>query len=486
MNRMGSSPLNQSGPSRWRRIGWAVGGLTLIGLCIALYGIAPLFPHETDSQSRPIELFVTLAVAAGAAYLLAMLLLWRAQPMGRRWGGWIVLVGLGMRAILFISTPMLEVDYYRYQWDGAVVARGISPYLWTPGQARESNAPQPLIDLAQQAPDDPPVLYRIRYPGQRSMYPPVSELAFGAAHRLMPWNRQGLRAVFLLFDAMAALLIVLALRRLGRPVEWVAVYWWCPITVIWFINGIHFDPIVICCAAAAVTLLLHRWIVLAYAVLALAIGAKLWPIIFVPLFLRYTWANRRATFLGLLTLGALAALMFVPYVQHHLGPHSGFLRFVRMPRSGSAHVEPLIEMWQHLCPMLDLEIRHAPHYAHLTLGALLSGWVVALSIRPIRDARHLVWRCTLAVSGLFLLSPMQFPWYYGWVAAFLALRPWWPMLLYTLLLPLSLMQETHPIVPWLQHAPVWVMLAADYAFRHRHVIAPTHTADHRLSSKEKA
>ncbi|TVS21020.1 MAG: hypothetical protein EA424_01035 [Planctomycetaceae bacterium] len=57
-------------------------------------------------------------------YLLAIHRGRRDDSMPTRWPtfGWVIVVGLGMRALMMPSTPMLETDFYRYLWDGAVLA----------------------------------------------------------------------------------------------------------------------------------------------------------------------------------------------------------------------------------------------------------------------------------------------------------------------------------------------------------------------------
>ncbi len=482
MHRMGEPSQNHAGPPRWRKVAWAMLGLTLIGLFIALFGIAPRFERDAPDSSPPIALAIVIWASAGGVYLASLMLLWRSPPIGWRGVLWIGLVGLAIRALMFFSPTVFEADHHRYLWDGAVVAQGISPYLWSPMQAREGIAPQPLVELAEQAPGEPSILYRIDAPWHHSKSPPVAGLAFAVAHRIAPWHPLSLRGLFLAFDTLAAVMIALALVRLGRPVEWVAVYWWCPITAKAFINGIHFDPIVIGLAMTAVVLLLHRWIVLAYAMLALAIGAKLWPALLIPLFLRYTWPNRRATAIGLVGLLSLSALMFVPYILQQQGEASGLLRYLSPGQANAAHVQPLGDLWRWLCGVFGWPTRHAPYLVRLTLGAAVGLWILWLSARPIRDGHELIWRCLLAVGGLFLLSPVQAPWYYGWVLALLALRPWWPLLAYAVLLPLHHATDLHPQAVWLVHAPVWVMLIADYAYCHRAAAHPHSAARAPLQS----
>ncbi|RMF61844.1 MAG: hypothetical protein D6748_00750, partial [Calditrichaeota bacterium] len=46
----------------------------------------------------------------------------------------ILLLGLVVRVLMFFSSPILEDDYYRYLWDGAVSANGFNPYQYSPAE----------------------------------------------------------------------------------------------------------------------------------------------------------------------------------------------------------------------------------------------------------------------------------------------------------------------------------------------------------------
>ena len=74
-------------------------------------------------------------------------------------------------------------------------------------------------------------------------------------------------------------------------------------------------------------------------------------------------------------------------------------------------------------------------------------------------------------ATLFLLSPVQFPWYFLWVLPLLALRPVPGLLLATVTLPLYyaafyfLARDTYAVftgvIVWFIWVPVWAMLLFD-------------------------
>ncbi|MGD8779206.1 MAG: hypothetical protein PVH88_09635 [Ignavibacteria bacterium] len=50
----------------------------------------------------------------------------------KKWLPAIIIFGLVVRIILTPTFPVLEDDFYRYLWDGAVTANGINPYEHAP------------------------------------------------------------------------------------------------------------------------------------------------------------------------------------------------------------------------------------------------------------------------------------------------------------------------------------------------------------------
>jgi len=85
----------------------------------------------------------------------------------------VIALGLAMRMPMFVSTPMLEDDHYRYLWDGGVLANGFNPYRFSPRDVTQGAFPGIPDKLRQLAKDASPVPERINYPYLRTIYPPV-------------------------------------------------------------------------------------------------------------------------------------------------------------------------------------------------------------------------------------------------------------------------------------------------------------------------
>jgi hypothetical protein len=236
------------------------------------------------------------------------------------------------RGLSLCSWPILEIDIYRYIWDGHVALEGVSPYRYSPGQVLAADADSDLpadlgrlVDLRDQTPALHTILARIHYNELPTIYPPVSQAVFAATAFLIP-NHSGvldqivaMKIALVLFD-LATLAVVIALLRLtGMHVGWAVAYGWCPLVIKEIANTGHLDSIAVFLTVLALYLLARMvaesvsnkpTAVLAVGsalVLALAVGAKLYPLVLAPLFAAGWFRWRAATGTVALALAFLAA-----------------------------------------------------------------------------------------------------------------------------------------------------------------------------------
>ena len=84
----------------------------------------------------------------------------------------LVAVGVFARLVFFVAEPNLSQDFYRFLWDGRLLAQGLSPYLLTPDQwVAQGNIP---INQSTQLLEGMGSLSRAHY----SNYPPVNQFFF--------------------------------------------------------------------------------------------------------------------------------------------------------------------------------------------------------------------------------------------------------------------------------------------------------------------
>lgn len=453
-------------PPNWKGLN-GIAALGLIACCVFLLLLSPRFVYGGDYLERPVLEAAATLLAAGAIYLLWIRRLVRNEST-RHTFATVVVVGAIMRAVLSFSTPILEDDYHRYLWDGAVAANGFNPYAYVPFDVlvQAEGVPEPLSDLGARSGE---VLERVNHPHLGTVYPPVAQAAFTAAYWLRPWSFGAWRAVVSLLDIGVLLLLVALLRTANQPVVWSGIYWCNPLLVKEFYNSAHMDVVVIPLLLAALFAAIKRWPIRSAALLSLAFATKLWPIVLLPLLLRPYLARPRTIVAAMGVFAGFAALLFLPVLPaFELGERSGFLAYGESWQMNDALFMTLLWIVDGVVNLLGGAEAVAERLARLLALAIVACVVAWTSYSAWTTENDLFRRCLVVVAAVFLLSPTQFPWYFLWLLPLLALYPNWPLLLFTPLLALYYMRfyfvyhDSAAIfdryIVWIEFVPVWLLL----------------------------
>ena len=235
----------------------------------------------------------------------------------------IVCIALGLRGVALVTSPILEIDYYRYLWDGKVLAEGVSPYAYSPAQildadkANPDEAYQRVVSLSLKSESNHEILNRIHFAKHTTIYPPVSQFVFAAAMKWFPAGASAkahvvwMKLVLVVFDLLTIVLVLKLLVDCGFSPGWLIAYAWNPLVIKEVANSGHLDSIAVFFVVAAVFVAAKslrkaqetrgQWqLWVSASSLALGFGAKLFPIILLPLFVvvfsKVRW-HRGAVFL---------------------------------------------------------------------------------------------------------------------------------------------------------------------------------------------
>lgn len=420
----------------------------------------------THASTQTLARVLPLVALLGVPGLLAVLAVpaWlRLQPTAIVFWS-MVAVGLLMRLVWYGAPAPLEDDFYRYMWDGAVVAAGYNPYALSPGEAAAGNGLSlALAPLARRATD---VLARVNFPEMTSIYPGFAQLAFAVAHVLAPFKLDGLRVVFLLAD-MAALWALLAIAKdLGRSPLIAALYWLNPL-VVWSSHAtVHSDALL---PPLLLGTCLFAWRgrdVLSAALLAAAVGVKIWPVLLAPLLGRHMWERRRNMVAPALVFGLLSGLLLLPLGLSALeGMRSGLVAYSDDWWNNNAAYSWVSYGVYHLFGESRLALRLLRFATAIGVGLL----ALHLARRPLQSLDELLAAAMAIAAVLFYVSPAEFPWYALWFLGFAAALACRPLLLasatlaiYYCVFPLSAQGQlvVHSYYVAALHAlPVWAWLA---------------------------
>ena len=381
--------------------------------------LAPQFRFGTTTETHPYTAFAGALMLAGFAWMALLWILPRLKHP-KRWALAAIALGLVFRAISFGDVSIYEDDWARYLWDGALVADGQNPYVHAPADIGADHVLAPDSEAGQRT------LARINNPSLTTIYPPTAQAAFATAHIAAPFSLDGLRALWLLSDAIAMALMMGALAAWGRSSVWVVLYALNPLLIVTGFNSAHMDVLLTPFLMGALWLAapsarsLWRGLGTSY-LLALAVGVKLWPLILAPVLLR-PWRDRFPLYLALGTFtGALSLLLVWPMLGA-LGANSGLEAYATGWRNSAF-----------LFRGLETVFGATGGRVLVALAVCLLALALGLFTKHERDIPT---DALILTAALLFLSPTGYPWYGIWILALLPFRPLAGLALLSVLTPL--------------------------------------------------
>ena len=418
----------------------------------------------------------------------------------------IIMFGLLFRAVILPSQQIQEDDVYRYLWDGKVFANGINPFEYAPSEVNEFKALriqnperyyeiyvernerelEKLDELKWATPKSLKFMERVNHPDVPTIYPPMAQFVFRLVHHIKPDSIVTLRAGFLFFDIMTLVFIVGILSRLGLDKSNCLIYFWSPLIIKETFNSTHLDIIGISLLTGSIYFLLCHRHKLASLFLAFGFLGKLYPVILLPLYLkgchekvkqvsRETWPTllgNTSLFIGVVILG------YLPFMSIGLQMFEGLKAFTLYWQSNDSIFAILVYIFKTVLGELANEtILSNPlpiFLSKVTVALTLIGVLVRLLFKetslfeqPVEFVRGLFWIMAL----VFLLSPVQNPWYLCWVVPFLCVFPTRSWITLTGLVGLYYLdfyfdyqelQGFTPWIPWVEYLPFYVLLALEF------------------------
>lgn len=239
-----------------------------------------------------------------------------------------LLTGIILRILLLFSWPNLSQDVYRFLWDGALFAQGISPYLYTP---EALVGVQDLLNITLPDRDQILRLMGSLSAGNFSNYPPIKQLIFALPQWLniqeLLYRISILRFVIILCDVGVfffgrRLLLTLGLNQ--KKINW---YYLNPLVILELTGNCHFEGIMALSLLGGLLLLINKKYLISGIFFAIGVGIKLIPLMFIPLVLAFiarqlSHGNRVIPLLKFsIAIIATLGIIFVPFVTSETAAH---------------------------------------------------------------------------------------------------------------------------------------------------------------------
>lgn len=220
----------------------------------------------------------------------------------------IFFLGILFRLIFLISLPELSDDYYRFIWDGRLMAEGFNPYQYLPTFFTGENTVSFL---------DADLYYRLNSPNYFTVYPPVPQFIFLTAAALAPDSIYGsvlvMKFIALLAELGLFYVLFRLLRRLRLPLHYTAIYVFNPLVIIEVVGNLHHEGLMLFFLMLSIYLFIKKKYFSSALIWAISVATKLLPLMFLPLLLKRL---PRKKFILFSTIFAVALLiLFIPLID---------------------------------------------------------------------------------------------------------------------------------------------------------------------------
>lgn len=419
-------------------------GFMIVGFMAWLSLISDRFDIGVPVLERPVGTVVKILLIASVLYLAAC---WLATTVNakrqRSMLYWIMGLGVLSRLALLPSTPILEVDLYRYILDGRATIEIGDPYKYAPVEfVQWQYSPENQIPFSRS--DDEHELLRsfaatqdestidvmqimTTHFGQfTTPYPPISQYVFAAADLCCPSGSSlktrvtVLKAFLIAFDLAIGFVVILILSNLNLPVVWSVAWFWSPLALKEFSNGGHLDSIAIFFCALFILFGVKqiksrrkgfRFSMLAGICLALGVASKVFPFVLAPLWAIATLRQfgLRAVVPGLISILVASAAMYPMLLKvsefqnrnDEVLPTPGVLAFA--------------ESWEINDMLFMVVVENLKPAAVQENGKLIEPWFVFIPAS---------WRESSTFETAFKTSRMITLGVFGFIVLYL-IRSWW-------------------------------------------------------------
>jgi alpha-1,6-mannosyltransferase len=435
---------------------WIVFFFLLLSYSIYLLTKSPELVKNLSPDTDTIIPYVSFRMIVGLYFFIAVFNLNKIKD-NKLWLWLIIVVGLTSRVILIPSQPVLEDDYYRYLWDGAVTAHGYNPYVYSPEAAMDvtnRDVPEELHALANESGE---IIKNINHPHVRTIYPILSQIVFATAYFISPWQFWAWKVILLLFDLALLFILIKTLNELKLPLLFIVFYWLNPVVIHEFYNAAHMDLLALLFVGLSLYLSIKNKTWFAVVALVFAVGFKLWPVVLLPLLLRNLWHNKKQLLKYAGGFAGLVIVLFIPVLLSSLDESLGFIRYASKWVNNAAVYEIFTWLTQQAVSLIGINEDSLPLLNRL--GILIVYLIIYIFIlrKTPKDNLQFFNAALLIVAVLYLISPTQFPWYYTWMVSLLVVRPKASLLLYPLLLPLYQINYLSDYIIYIEHLPILIL-----------------------------
>ena len=220
----------------------------------------------------------------------------------------IFIFGLILRVVFLVTLPSLSDDYFRFIWDGKLSLEGVSPFKYLPSEFIKLTSRNYFLDLYS----------KLNSPNYYSVYPPVSQCVYliGALFDKTIYSVILIRIVLIISDLFSFFYIRKLLNYFGKDENLSYLYFLNPLVIIEITGNLHFEGLMLLFLLISVHLFLHAKYSLSALFFSIAVGVKLLPLMFLPLFVFKLPKDQKINYLFFVGISLL--ILFAPFINIEL------------------------------------------------------------------------------------------------------------------------------------------------------------------------
>ena len=277
-----------------KRWPWLAIGLSILGYLFIGYGI---------ERPETLKLLSTFALIFGAYFYLV----YQKKQFSVRQ---LIYLGIFFRLLFLFSTPLLSDDFYRFIWDGRLWFNGINPFAELPTYYMEHQNKVPFGINTE-------LFNLINSPTHYTVYPPIPQFINWVAAWLASdsiWlSGVIMRVAHIAAEVGTLLLFPQVLRAFKIEVKNIAWYALNPLIIIELVGNLHHEALMIFFLMLFLShYVKQNWSWAAFA-FAMAVAAKLIPLMFLPAVLLRLNVKENIRFMAVFSISLLA--VFVPLLE---------------------------------------------------------------------------------------------------------------------------------------------------------------------------
>jgi len=391
-------------------------------------------------SSAPIITYSVVYISTSIAFIFLCRYLFKLN-IPKNYFYFLVIAALLIRiGVLFIQ-PTGSDDFYRYVWDGKVLANGINPYQYAPADTMLSNLHSETL----------PGL--VSYPKIKTIYPPLSVEIFYLGYLIGNESFWGIKILLFLFELITFYGLFLILKELKLPEKYLLFYMLAPLPVFQFLIDAHLDGFGLSFLIFSIYFYIRKQNLLSLIFIGLSVCIKPLGLIILPiLFLTERGAKNKIQIIIVPLIVCL--IMYFPFVIS-IPPLMIFEALgnftVNWTFNGS-----VFEMLNSF-------------FNDNQKSRLICAILFLLAYIPvIFSKKDFLNKVYLSVFVLLIFSPIVHPWYVTWLAVLIPFIPRWSSILYATLISLTVITvlnyqlfnvwENYLLVLIVEYVPVLVLL----------------------------